>query len=349
MVLVAVVLGGGALMGAAAVVVDVGRLYAEREQLQTGSDAAALAMAQMCAATPASCGSGATPLAGRYADDNAKDNTSSVAPPCGRGPGLSGCPPPDAALKACVGGAPASGNYVEVRTSTRMSDGSTLLPPSFAQAMLNNSGYQGSTVHACARAAWGSPGSGAGAAFTFSRCEWNTATVNGTLYQSTSSPLPAAEVHFYLHQTGVTAGCPAGPSGWDTPGGFGWLDETAGACATSMTAGGTYGGNTGDSASQGCRTQMALWRTNHTVLYIPVYDAVRGTGSGTEYQLAGLAPFVLTGYNLPGFKAQSWLSNRHLCNGSDRCVYGYFVRAVLTAPGALGGPDFGASIVTLVG
>jgi Flp pilus assembly protein TadG len=348
-VLVAVVLGGGVLMGASAVAVDVGRLYAEREQLQSGADAAALAVAQACAAAPANCATNAGPLAGGYANGNANDNTSAVRTLCGRGAGLSACPSDANNLTACLGAAPATGSYVEVRTATRLTDGSTLLPPSVAQAITGNTGYQGHQVAACARAAWGAPGSGAGAAITFSRCEWNTATANGTSYQSTSNPSSVGEVAFHLHEPGGTAGCPAGPAGWDTPGGFGWLNETAGPCMSSMTAGGTYGGDTGVSASQACRTQMALWRTDRTVLYIPIYDAVHGQGTGTTYQLAGLAAFVLTGYNLSGFRAQSWLSDRHLCNGSDRCVYGYFVRGVLTTPATSGGPDFGASIVMLVG
>ena len=49
---VAVVLGAGVLLGMATVVVDVGRLYAEREQLQSGADAAAWAAAESCARTP---------------------------------------------------------------------------------------------------------------------------------------------------------------------------------------------------------------------------------------------------------------------------------------------------------
>src|ERR1043165_3858879 len=48
-VTVAILLGGGVLLGFAALVVDVGQLYAEREELQSGADAAALAVAKACA------------------------------------------------------------------------------------------------------------------------------------------------------------------------------------------------------------------------------------------------------------------------------------------------------------
>jgi hypothetical protein len=63
------------------------------------------------------------------------------------------------------------------------------------------------------------------------------------------------------------------------------------------------------------------------VLLMPIYLSVGGNGSHTSYVLAGLAPFVLTGYFLSGFKATSTLTGNHLCSESSRCLYGYFVRA----------------------
>ena len=47
--LVAVLLGGGVLLGLGAMVIDVGQLYQERAELQNGADAAALAVAKSCA------------------------------------------------------------------------------------------------------------------------------------------------------------------------------------------------------------------------------------------------------------------------------------------------------------
>src|SRR6266704_3179830 len=44
-VLVAILMGGGVLLGMGAVVVDVGQLYSERAQLQNGADAGARAVA----------------------------------------------------------------------------------------------------------------------------------------------------------------------------------------------------------------------------------------------------------------------------------------------------------------
>lgn len=64
------------LLGAAAIAVDAGVMYAERAELQNGADAAALAIAQECA--DGTCLS-TTATAELYANRNAKDNASNVA------------------------------------------------------------------------------------------------------------------------------------------------------------------------------------------------------------------------------------------------------------------------------
>src|SRR5688572_8128324 len=47
-VTVAILLGGGVLLGVLALVIDVGRLYVERTVLQTSADSAALGVAKAC-------------------------------------------------------------------------------------------------------------------------------------------------------------------------------------------------------------------------------------------------------------------------------------------------------------
>ena len=84
-VIVAVLLVGGVLIGMAALSIDVGSLYAERRQLQNGADSAALAVAQDAAR---SCSTGScvpTTRAQTYANSNAKDGASSVLEVCGAG------------------------------------------------------------------------------------------------------------------------------------------------------------------------------------------------------------------------------------------------------------------------
>jgi hypothetical protein len=346
----AILLGTGVLLGMAAVVVDVGRLYAEREQLQTGADAAAWAVAETCVLLPERCGDqGLTP--GRYADANAADGAAGIAGICGRGPGLPVCPDQPTNRTACLGTPPALGNYAEVHTRTLQRDGGTLLPPTFARAFTGDDA--GTSVGACSRVAWGAPRQAAGMAVTFSTCEWDAVTDGGTTLWPTPSigvPPPSAERVIYLKGSDGAATCPAGPSGWDRPGGFGWLDDGTGTCTTTVDIDGSFGGNTGNSVSQPCRTALAASRSRRAVALIPIYDGVTGNGSHTVYHLAGFASFVLTGYHQSGFSAPSWLTGGHSCSGSQRCLYGYFTRGLVPTTGVvIGGPDLGVSVVNLVG
>ena len=64
------------MLGAVALAVDVGAMYAERTELQNGADAAALAVAQKCAVSETHCTTTAVTVADQYADRNAKDGLS---------------------------------------------------------------------------------------------------------------------------------------------------------------------------------------------------------------------------------------------------------------------------------
>lgn len=362
--LLAIVTAGGVLLGMGAFVVDVGRLYAEREQLQTGADAAAWAVAEHCAVSPDDCRDRPEDLleiAEEYAAANAADGAASVAVVCGAGRDgpigvgvdgpIDGCPAPATNRTVCLGERPApdSGFYVEVHTRTEASDGGTLLPSTFAGAL---TGTEGAVVGACARAAWGSPLNTSGVAVTFSECEWNQMTASGTqLLLPWTTPLPADQDVVYLKDS-VDAVCTGGPGGWDdAPGGFGWLDES-GPCEASVELGETYPGNPGNQPSQACRDALAKLVTDRTIVPVPIYDTVTGTGANTVYHAVGFAGFVLTGYHLSGASVDSWLTpaDPSPCGGSERCLYGYFVRGLLPVTGVpVGDPDFGLSIVNLVG
>lgn len=355
-VLVAVLLAGGVLLGMGALTMDVGRLYAEREELQSGADAAALAVAQRCARDGADCGGTPADTASLYADTNAKDGTTDVETLCGDSGvgGLSSCPPPPTDLTACVGDPPANATgYVEVRTRSRLPDGSTLLPPILAGTLSGRDGYAGTEVRACARAAWGPPLRNTGLAVTISLCEWRAATGEGTTFWDPPPAVPpaSAERVLYLHTTSNAQHCPAGPSGSDAPGGFGWLgnlDPTA-TCSTLVNADGTYTADPGVSPPQECRDALTAARATREINYMPIFNQVTGTGNGTTYTIAGFAPFVITGYNQPGLSDASSLTGERYCKGDDKCVYGYFTQGLIPAKGRIGGPDLGAFIVTLVG
>ncbi len=353
--LVVVLLAGGVLLGMGALVVDVGQIYGERAQLQNGADAAALAVAQGCAKGATSCDPSTSGVAATYASGNANDATSGVSLVCGHDADgrLSGCPASTGAVTDCPA-APASGTtYVDVHTRTRTTGGSTLLPPRFARALLGNSGYAGTTVLACARATWGSPQSATGLALTLSYCEWSAATANGTSYPSPPpyppNPLPPASADKTLELHGSGTSCGGGSSGWDLPGGFGWLDDANGDCTSFVDVSNTYPDNTGAGVSGSCKTVLTNARTSRTTVYLPVYDGAGGTGHGGYYHLKGFAAFVVTGYALPGFSAPSWLTGKDYCKGTRKCIYGYFTQGLIPSAGATGGSPMGASVVSLTG
>ena len=70
--MVALLFGGGVLMGLGALVIDVGQLYQERAELQDGADAAALGVAKSCALGNCTQ-AGAVQVAVQLADDNASN------------------------------------------------------------------------------------------------------------------------------------------------------------------------------------------------------------------------------------------------------------------------------------
>jgi hypothetical protein len=357
--IIGLLMAGGVLLGMTAVVVDVGQLYAEREELQSGADAAAMTVALDCAKHRATCGNGTLTTAEAASDANARDGRSDVLELCGRDRGGAGgssrlpsCSLADRGnLTDCIGTPPAGVSYVQVRTRTEAAAGDYILPFSFAQTLAGIS--DGTTVGACTRVAYGPPKSGL--ALTVSRCEYERAIVAGAEVAAPPwPPNPAASKEVYLGVHGPAATtCGSGPpSGWDTPGGFGWLDEEGGKCAFLLGADLDYGGETGTSPSQNCKDALEALRTSHQPIALPIYDGERGKGANTEYHLHRLAAFVVTGYALPGLAATS---NVHPafdpCSGTDKCIYGYFVD-IEFLPGDVGpdtGTDLGVSAVKTIG
>ncbi len=156
-----------------ALVIDVGQLYQERAELQNGADAAALGVAKSCA-----LGTCDPSVATSYADANASAADRRHRP---SGPGLrlrgpGELPGQHGRHDRLPAAPPAGTNYVDVHTATQTASGSTLLPPAFARTLLGNSGYQGTTVAACAQAEWGAPAAATTVAVTISACEWDQAT-----------------------------------------------------------------------------------------------------------------------------------------------------------------------------
>jgi Flp pilus assembly protein TadG len=354
-VLVGVLIGGGVLLGMGALAIDVGQLYQNRAELQNGADAGALAVADSCA-----LGSCSTGIANQYATGNASrltGNNAGVDLVCGSGSGMAACPGTTGAPYDCPANPSAGTNYVDVHTSTRTAGGSTLLPPVFARTLLGNRGYAGTNVKACAQAEWGAPTSANTIAFTISACSWYVYTNNGTTfaqpppYPPNTVPAPSFDHIMFEHgsQGSQTTGCPPyQPSGQDAPGNFGWTDDS-GSCSVTINNG-SYGGSTGASASGDCQTVLQNDQANKTLVFLPVYSAISGTGTGVSYTLLGFGAFVITGYHITGsFQAKDWLTGKFPCSGNNFCISGYFTQGLIPSTGGLGGKGLGASIVKLTG
>jgi Flp pilus assembly protein TadG len=341
-VLVAIFLAGGVLLGMGALVIDAGRLYQNRAELQNGADAAALAVAKSCAA--GSCNAG---LAGGYANANASNLTAGQAAVdlvCGTGGLGAGCVSP---LLACPANPAAGTNYVDVRTSTGTPSG--LLPPVFARTLPGNGSYSGTNVKACAQAEWGPPATANTIAFTISACEWDVATNQGANFAPPppSLPAPSFDQVLKIHTTSSSTSCPTEPAGADAPGNFGWTDDS-GNCSLTISNN-SYGGSTGTSVSKDCKTALQNDQANKILVFIPVYTMVAGTGTNSVFTLKGFAAFVITGYHLPGFSVSDWLNSGNDCTGSDFCINGYFTQGLVPSSGSIGGPNLGATIIVLSG
>ena len=290
---VAVLVGlliGTVLLGLGALVIDVGQLYQERAQLQNGADAAALAVAKSCilgTCTPSS----ALSTAQTYANENAADGVAGVGTVCGYGDTLTACGASTGAMTACPS-PPASGtNYVDVNTSTKTSGGATVIAPVFANELLGNGSYSGTTVLACAQVQWGSSGGstygGILTAFTTTACQWDKQSSAGLIFGSPPpGTLPSKSYDMkltlgYLNGTG----CSTEPAGSDGPGTFGWITETGGCTLHSIT-GTTYPVRTG-TASPNCNTPLFDDAQNKSLIYIPVYTSVTGNGGQLGVQPEG--------------------------------------------------------------
>jgi hypothetical protein len=362
--LVAVLLAGGVLLGMTALVVDVGQLYAEREELQSTADSTAMAVALDCALDRDACDEAQLPAtATHYAEGNVRDNLAEVII-CGSDERLPDCDDPQfeprGNLTDCLGERPDGGiAYVEVRTSTLKAGGSTLLPPSFAQTLV--SGHEGTTVGACARVAYGGPA--VSLAVTISACEWDHATWDEDAEErdyadpdADLATLQEYEVVLQFLDPQVQKAedwpdCESGSAGYDAPGGFGWLDDEEKTCSTDIEDD-KYKADTGVNVSGICKEILDEAIAHATPLIFPVFKAVACCGSNTEYTLEALVAFVPTGYTMPGGgghpQHESVLTGEEICANHQTCLSGYFIEEVeSTGIGPL--PGFGLTVVRTVG
>ncbi|GAA0502444.1 hypothetical protein Ade02nite_37250 [Paractinoplanes deccanensis] len=328
-VVVALFLSMSVLLGMGAVVIDIGLLYAEREQLQSGADAASWKVAQSCVLDKDDC---TVPLqtanARAYAVKNAKDGYAD-AQICLDD---TGCPSPWGTATTCRPQPATTGIFhqVEVRTTTLNADHSTLVPPRLAQTLVGGT-YKGTKVGACARVAWGVPASAKVLALTISKCDWERITGRG-------AKLGAVRAGAVRISDPLLSWC---ENIWDraSPSGYAWLTPSADAtCRTTVAPGATTDlwMSTGPAGATRCAGAMnALVRSGEAVL-VPIFDRVIAAIDPfpAAYRVAGFAAFVVTG------------------TGPGSAVHGYFTKSVITErfPTTFGTfPDYGVQVIGRTG
>ncbi|MCY1145603.1 Tad domain-containing protein [Actinoplanes sp. Pm04-4] len=384
--LFAVMVSTGVIIAMGALVIDVGQIALERQELQTGADAASWTIATRCIQKPADCTMAKQSLvASDYANRNQKDGSadaqiciSSLSAQCTSWASPGACP------TTTVTG----GTSVEVRTSTRTGT-STLLPPAFASAM-TGSVSAGVTAGACGRVAWGPPGITKVLALGFSMCDWKRMTANGTTFYGPLSPL-LSQLGLYsvlglpapsaTTESAIPAVLPAAVLGLPLPSctspvdlreprGWVWLANNDlsppdANCEITLKVGDLPRSLVLSGLTQGvlCAGRLQSQLTSRQPVLVPIFDEIEQTllSIAPTYRIAGFAPFVFTGYtsllgglltgvgSLLNGSAPGLLQNL-LC-GVSQCILGYFTKTLvpLDSPSFGTGPNFGATVIGRTG
>jgi Flp pilus assembly protein TadG len=315
------------LLGAAAIVVDVGQLYQEKRELQNGADAAALAIAYDCAV--GSCGDdGAT--ANLFADSNASDGAATA-----------------------VATTDEEAGTVTVETET---DGASGNQVSFFFAQVLDSGLTGQTVTASAKARWATPARLTTIPLIFSSCEWSNAV-------GTPPTFPTGYRLIFFHAAnGANADPPSGSwcsfgpgqdqdgDGDRAEGGFGFLAGDG--CAVTIDAGGWVPEKPGTGTpSLDCSLEELVGLD----ILIPIFDDVSDDRSlcdaGSQrkcYHVMGFAALHVVDLGFNGGVGDA----RAVCgNANRRCIGGHFTTFVTLEDGLdpdPGDSEFGVAYVELV-
>lgn len=257
------------LLGFVAIAVDVGVIYSERAQLQSGADAAAIATAQKCARDAADplC-STTSELAKSLANQNTHDGMSNVR-----------------AIELNK-----TARTAVVYTSAKEPGGASNSVSLFFADIL---GIPTQEVGARASAVWGSPLKGpAPFPITVSICQ----------VRNTSGVMQLLQ----LHGKFKNESCDYGPSGAPVAGGFGGLKQETGACGAIIDVPASEGGGaTGNDPPPNCEALLNGWAADMTagkdvIVLLPVFNSVSGTGSGAVYGLTTFAAFKVAGWKFSG-------------------------------------------------
>lgn len=246
------------LLAFGAVSLDVAGMYADKQKLQLGADAAALGVAQVCSkitsATTQCPMATALPEAQRLASSNFTSGS------------------PTASLPTL--------------TTSKVTARTTFARQHVFAPIL---GVDSTTLAAQTTVMWGAPVAGTAILpLAFSWCEWKAQT-GGAM------PSGTVERTIYLSKTSTATDC-TGPSGNLVPGGFGWLTTNPSSCNTTTSIDQILHSDPGNSVPSACSRANLEAVRGKTVL-LPVFDEMYGTGSGATYVMYGYAAFTITGFH----------------------------------------------------
>lgn len=254
------------LIGAGAMAVDVGQIYAERAQLQNGADSAAIAVAHSC--QEGSCNTslaGPSSIAGPLADANSNDGQSEVRNIDVSKPG-----------------------QVTVTTVTK-NGSSSFLSTMFASAL----DAPPVSVGATSTASWGGPLVGpATLPLTFAPCQFDTGGTTHAIFthgtETCVSDSPSGHVipggfEWIIPDDGQ---CQATVRPDDPD--------------TAVVGDAFVPSKTGLSIPKECKDLIKTYLG--TVVLFPVFDSWVGTGAGGKYYIKGFAAFLLEGYSFPSME-----------------------------------------------
>lgn len=347
-ILVTFLIVGGVVIGLLAMVIDVGRLFNERRVLVNGSDAAALAVARECALDETQCDTSVLPLASNLADANAgPDAVSDLEELCGSGD-LGACRTLRDHPWECLS-AEGYPNYVRVRTTTRESDGSSLVPSVFARAF----SFDGQGMWSCSQAIWGTA---RGANVTFplalSACDYvsNASAVIQIFEPSNFNPGQGPTCTIIDNDGNeITLS--------DMINGFFYvqLDDDRRDCLTPVAVSVGDILPRSDNIAQLCgpRYEQAFQSFVGVQTPLPVFDQLpsdQGIGT-TTMRVASFVAFTLRGYRLGGGRTfgappGGWPPE---CRANNRCFFGDFGSAVTGDTGVdPNAPNLGLQSVQLI-
>lgn len=303
------------LVGFAAIAVDAGALYAEKAQLQNGADAAALAVAQRCAA--GACGDAAS-TAQAFASANANDGAANVF---------------DIDLAS---------NSVTVSDSTLTSSGDTSVPHPFAALI----GVTSATVHATATAVWGAPKAAKVLPLAISYCEFEKAALApGTpmlIRYDKNQPCPDQQIPGGFGWLDPIDGqCEAAID----------LDAARAGSEPGNSFPGACGGVLNTLAGETILVPIFDHAYDKNDVEILAGGKAVGGQNGT-FHIYAFAAFKIMNWRLSGGNKlpEVYMTSSPLaCNGECRGIIGTFDHwvSVDAAGTELGGPDLGASVVRL--